>query len=335
MKIFKIRNIAVLLLASVFFAACDKRDKNEIYPSGFPDNISEVAQKEGLTIFVTALNASGIANELEYLGSYTVLAPNDAAFNAAGITASTISSVPAEALRTIIRNHILPGRTLFNAFLPGPNAVYTTMNRDFVYTSTFEPPVAAQFLGTFFNGKKVLKPNVLANNGVIHIIDAVLLPAAPTLASAVAASSNLTYFATALNTSGQMAILNSSSTPVTVFAPGNSAFIAAGYPTIASIQAASPAALTAIIRAHVVPATNALAPNYGGRIFGNLVRPSTTVNSQNGPLSLNVNGSGSVTVASLGTPAPATVTLADGLYRSSITGGAANVIHVIDKVLLP
>jgi uncharacterized surface protein with fasciclin (FAS1) repeats len=335
MKIFKIRNIALLFLASLLFAACDKRDKNEIYPSGFPDNVREVAQKEGLTVFAAAMSASGIATELEVLGSYTVLAPTDAAFNAAGITAGTISTVPVDVLRTIVRNHILPGRTLTSSLLPGPNAVYTTMNREFIYTSTFVPPVASQFLGTYFNGKKVLKTDILANNGVIHVVDAVLLPPAPALTAALSANSNLTYFTAALNTSGQMAVLSASTVTATVFAPDNAAFIAAGYPTIASIQAAAPAALTAIIRAHVVPATSALAPNYGGRIFGNLVRPTTTVNSQNGPLSLNVNASGAVTVASLGTPAPATVTLADGLYRSNLAGGAANVIHVINKVLLP
>jgi uncharacterized surface protein with fasciclin (FAS1) repeats len=332
MKNFNIKATFLFLAGSLFFAACDKRDKNEIRPSGFPDNLVEVAQAQGLNTFAAAMKAANMTNELDFLGQYTVLAPNDAAFAAAGLTTANVGSIPADALRTALRNHILPGRTVSANLLPGPNAGYTNMNREIVFTSTFVPPVATQFLGTFFNGKKVLKADILANNGVIHVVDAVLLPPANTLSAAIAANPNLSYFGAAVTTSG---LSLSQTAAFTVFAPNNAAFIAAGYPTIASITGASPAALLSIVRTHVVPSSGTAAPTYAGRIFSNLFRPTTTVNSQNGPLTLDVSASGVPSVKSLGISTPAGIVNSDGLYRSAVAAGAANVIHVIDRVLIP
>jgi transforming growth factor-beta-induced protein len=332
MKILNFKNSLFLLAASLFISACDKRSKNEIYPSGFVDNLAEVAQKEGLNTFAAALNAAGMNAELEYLGQYTVLAPTDAALSAVGVTPSTIASINADTLRRILRNHIIGGRTLSSSLLPGPNASYSNLNRELVYTSTFVPPVATQFLGTFFNGKKVVKADVIANNGVIHIIDGALLPSAATLGLAASANPNLSYFAAAFNTSG---IILNISVPYTVFAPNNAAFIAAGFPTIASITSTSSATLLPIIRNHLVIASTASAPTYGGRIFSSLFRPATSVISLNGALTLDVSASGVPSVKSVGIATPAAIVFADGLYRSSLAGGASNVIHVIDKVLLP
>ncbi len=330
MKILKLLTAATIMLA---VTSCDKREQNINFPPGVSDNVATVASKNNLTVFANALRLAKMDTAFNYLGQYTVFAPSDAAFNAAGITNANLSAVPEGTLRTILRNHILPGRTTALSFLPGPNALYGNINRDFVYTSGYFPPVATQFLGTFFNGKKLIQSDLIANNGVIHVINGVLLPAAGNLSATLALNSNLSYLAAALVRANLMATLDGNTAAITLFAPTNAAFIAAGYPTIASINAELPATLSNILRVHVISAANA--PSLGGRIFSSDARPGTTLTSLNGAVQVSVSGAGAVGLRGPGNSADAMVTTPDLLFRSFISTGAPSVYHIIDRVLLP
>jgi uncharacterized surface protein with fasciclin (FAS1) repeats len=332
----KILSYSFLLISIlVLFSSCDKRDQFINFPPGVSDNVSTIASKNGLTIFASAIKAAKMDTAFEYLGQYTIFAPTDAAFNAAGINTSTLSSLPEATLRTILRNHILAGRTASFSFLPGPNAAYGNINRDFVYTSTYLSSTAGvgSFAGVYFNGIKIVNTDFQANNGIIHSINGILLPPAGNLSATIALNPNLTYLAAALTTSGLTATLNNGTAAITLLAPDNAAFIAAGFPTIASITSASPTTLSAILRLHVIPAASVPLAIGNGRLFTSDFRVGNYI-SLNGNIATTISG----TIANfkgLSNTSDATIITPNILFRTFISTGAPSVMHVINKVLLP
>ncbi|WP_165917281.1 fasciclin domain-containing protein [Flaviaesturariibacter aridisoli] len=314
---------SIVLLAALGLASCDKRENNIAYPPGVAANVATVAESNGLTIFANALRRAGMDSTFSYLGQYTIFAPTDSAFAAAGITASAVSSLPVETLRTLLRNHILSGRTTLMSFLPGPNAVYTNLNRDTLFvTGVGTPPTAF-----YINGRKVTQTDISANNGVIHKIAGVLAPAGGNFTTTVALMPNLSLFAAAVQRAGLTNSFNNVGNRWTVFAPSNAAFQAAGYADVNAINAADPTALSALLRYHVVPATSL---TQSGRIaFSSDLTAryaNTTLNTVQGT-AITV-GAGGTTVKGTNSAAASNITTSDILYRSG-------VLHVIDRVLMP
>jgi uncharacterized surface protein with fasciclin (FAS1) repeats len=339
-KRYKMRNKIILYSFLIFgFAtllfSCDKREQFINYPAGITDNVSEIAQKQGLNVFAAAIKAAKMDTAFDYLGQYTIFAPTDAAFNAAGITTSSLGSIPEAALRTIVRNHILPGRTTSFSFLPGPNATYGNINRDFVYATTYLSTTAGvgAFAGVYFNGVKILNTDFLANNGVIHIIDGILLPPAGNLTATIALNPNLTYLAAAITTAGLASTLNNGTAAITLLAPDNAAFIAAGYPTIASITSASPTTLSAILRLHVIPAASVPSSVGNGRLFTPDFRVGNYL-SLNGNIATTISGT-TAGFRGLSNTSDATISSGNILFRTFLSTGAPSVMHVINKVLIP
>lgn len=320
MKLTKFLLAASVAIAGLSLAGCDKRDQNVAYPAGITDNVSTVASNNGLSIFSAALKRAGMDSTFAYLGNYTIFAPTDSAFQAAGITASAVNSVPVETLRTLLRNHILSGRTTKLSFLPGPNAVYTNLNRD----SLFITAVGNDF---YVNGKKVLRTDITANNGVIHTVAGVLAPAGGNFATTVAAIPNLSLFAAAVQRAGLTASFNNVGNRWTVFAPSNAAFQAAGYADVNAINAADPTTLSNILRYHALPGASvaassriAFSPDLATRYANqnlNTVQGTTLM-----------VGAGGTTVKGTNNTTAANITTSDILYRSG-------VLHIIDRVLLP
>ena len=105
--------------------------------------------------------------------------------------------------------------------------------------------------------------------------------------------------------------------PLTVFAPTNQAFINAGFPTIESINAADPAALTSILTYHVVAA----------RVFScNLVDNAEVTTLNGGKLTIKLAGGAKVKGSS--NSGPSNIVITDLVATNG-------VVHVIDQVLLP
>lgn len=329
--------LLLTVVVLIFLSACDKREQNILFPPGISKDLVETAQAEGLNTFVAAMKASGIDKELDYLGQYTILAPNDAAFTAAGITAANVGSIPAATLRAVLRNHMISGRVPSANLLPGPNATYTSIQRDFLCTSTYLGATG----GSFFNGKRVVKVDILANNGIIHVINGVLLPPAGNLQTTLAANPNLSFLAAAIERAGLTATLNGTSTLLTIFAPTNAAFQAAGFADIAAINAAAPATLQNILTYHVLTSaglTNTVITspfNRSGRAFSvDFINGTNYTTAQGGTVNVTVSSSG-VAVKGNGNPSASNVTAADIVFYGGSVGIRPGVIHIIDRVLLP
>lgn len=130
-------------------------------------NIIETATNAGcFKTLLTVIEAAGLLELLQGSGHYTVLAPTDEAF--AKIPANTIASwmedIPK--LKQILAYHIIFGDVRTDNFLELTSA------------ETVEgSPIGIDTLnGIKINDSKVLKADIIADNGVIHIIDSVLIP---------------------------------------------------------------------------------------------------------------------------------------------------------------
>jgi uncharacterized surface protein with fasciclin (FAS1) repeats len=115
---------------------------------------------------VTAVKAAGLADTLKGEGPFTVFAPTDAAF--AKLPAGTLDSLlqDKEKLAQILTYHVVPGKVMSSEVRSG--AVATVQGQPL--------NVVAERGGVKVNEAKVVQADVVASNGVIHVIDSVVLP---------------------------------------------------------------------------------------------------------------------------------------------------------------
>jgi uncharacterized surface protein with fasciclin (FAS1) repeats len=293
---------AVVVVATAFSCSKDEAAKPK-------DNLATViANNTDLSLFQAAIAKAKLTNFTEGLGPFTMLAPNNAAFNAIGInSAADFDNLDSNYLVSLLAYHILTSSRAAIDLARGPNAPWTTLNSGTLYQAKSET-------GTLtFNGATVVTPDILASNGVLHVIDRVLFMPSGNAFVNLQANANFKLFVQAIN----KAAVSSSFTatgPITVFAPTNAAFIAAGLDSTA-IANSTAAVLSPIIRYHI----------YGARLF--------SVNMKTGTLKMLtgittlVDGTAK-TIKGNTNPAPFNLTTRDLV----VTNG---VIHTIDGVLKP
>lgn len=133
-------------------------------------NIVEVAAEAGtFTTLLAAAEAAGLVGVLTGEGPFTVFAPTDEAF--AALPAGTVEALLADLdqLRAILTYHVVPGR-VSSAQVVGLTEA-TTVQGSTVTFSVYGETVRV-------NGARVIAADIQASNGVIHVIDAVILPSA-------------------------------------------------------------------------------------------------------------------------------------------------------------
>jgi uncharacterized surface protein with fasciclin (FAS1) repeats len=305
----KLRSLMAILSLSALVFTVSSCDKDEDPPAQSTITDLVVASPD-LTLLESAVLRANLATTLSSPGPYTVFAPTDAAFAATGITAANISTLSPADLQTLLLYHTIPAE-IFAANVPaGPNAKVVTAGGDSIF-------VTRNGTGVYINGINVTTADVDASNGVVHLISRVLQKPTGNIVEVAVANPSFTYLVAAIERAGLAAALSGPDI-LTVFAPTNNAFIAAGYPTIASIQAASPTVLANILTYHVVR----------GRVFANDLTNGATPATLNGKtVTVGVTGSG------------ATVKGVTNTTASNIIGvnvmARNGVVHVIDQVLLP
>merc|ERR1719460_2809465 len=197
--------------------------------SGPSQNIVELAQGSGdLSTLVTALKAGDLVAALQGKGPFTVFAPSNAAF--AKLPKATLESLlePKNKgkLVDILTYHVVSGAAVYSKDLKPTQNVKTLQGDDVLVTSSSA--------GVTINGNsKVIAADIAATNGVVHIIDTVLMPPTPTTTTTTTASgpsknivelaqgtSDLSTLVTALKAGDLVAALQGKG-PFTVFAPSN------------------------------------------------------------------------------------------------------------------
>ncbi|MDB2312160.1 fasciclin domain-containing protein [Luminiphilus sp.] len=231
----------------VFLAACSDSGDGVLYSGDLPaapeastpapepsaGNIVEVATASGsFPTLLAAVEAAGLADALsDESASLTVFAPTEEAF--AALPEGTLDALLAdpEALAGILTYHVLGSEVGVSAALDlAPTTVETLNGVDVALTKRDDDYL-------YVNLSKVVDYDIEASNGVIHVVDSVLLPpdlTPSTMTIAEIASSNddfetLVAAATAANL---VATLNDPDASLTVFAPTDAAFEALGDATL-------------------------------------------------------------------------------------------------------
>jgi len=322
----KILHSMLVLAFAQSFVACSNDDDDDDQPAPIPAPAAPIQPDTGnppaqtLSLVQTvvsdarfstlrlALETAGLTEALE-AGVFTVFAPTNDAF--AKIPAETLNALLAdkEALTRVLLYHVVPSTLLAKDVLA--NSTLKTAN-------DLQLSVSLKDGQAFINDSGIIATDVLASNGVVHVIDTVLLPAAEevpapaplqSLAEIVGSDANFSTLKLALETAGLVDVLKAGN--YTVFAPNNAAFAKIPQETLSALLA-DKEALTRVLLYHVVPST----------LLAQDVLASTSLKTAN-DLQLNVS-------------------LKDGKPFINDSGIIATnvlasngVAHVIDSVLLP
>lgn len=173
MKKYSLIKTAMLAAALVTVAACSTMD-NMAEEMGVKDAVSadivDTAVAAGsFNTLVAAVKAAGLVDTLKGEGPFTVFAPTDEAFAAlpAGTVESLLEPANKEQLQAILTYHVIPGKVMA-ADIAGQTLSVNTVNGQAIEVNATN--------GVMINDATVTAADVAASNGVIHVIDKVLIP---------------------------------------------------------------------------------------------------------------------------------------------------------------
>jgi uncharacterized surface protein with fasciclin (FAS1) repeats len=263
-------------------------------------------ETESLSTLVMAIEAAGLAETLSGEGPFTVFAPTNAAFEALpdGTLETLLKPENKETLAAILKYHVVSGAVMSTDLSDGQTA--KTVQGENVVIKTEG--------GVSVNGATVATADVSASNGVVHIIDEVILPPSmqpKNIVQLAMANEELSTLVAAVKAADLVGTLSGEG-PFTVFAPTNAAFEALPEGTLETLlKPENKDQLVAILTYHVV----------SGKVM--------STDLSNGQTAATVQGE------------EVTVDLRDGVKISGASVVAADVeasngvVHVIDQVILP
>ena len=325
---------AVVTVAFLSFS-CENDTENVIekYPT-----IVEILEKDAanFSILKAALVKTGLLNTFRNPGSYTVFAPKNSAFIAAGITEASINAIPVTtpedpamiSLRKKLQYHVLSVGTLsadfptngyMNSFSPLGTSTSISIS---LHTNKATGVVLNG--GTSNGGATVLQADINASNGVVHVIDAVLN--IPKIHNLIIANPELSSLVGVLTSAAQAAVLTDLTTTATgatnplsrtVFAPTNAAFTSASF-----LTGQSDANITKVLKYH---------------LENNNRRASSTTSFSSTALTINTQLTGpqqTIAIAA-STVKIADITTVNATIKTINIQGTNGVAHIIDKVLQP
>ncbi len=155
---------AIILLAVVFTAKTNAYEKNK---ENKKDIVTIAVEAGTFKTLATALTETGLVEALKGEGPFTVFAPTDEAF--AKLPEGTVENLlqDKEALKNILLYHVVSGKVKSKDVVKLNKA--TTLNEGDV-------KIKVKNNNVMINNSKVIQADIYASNGVIHVIDTVLLP---------------------------------------------------------------------------------------------------------------------------------------------------------------
>ncbi|MEP6750741.1 MAG: fasciclin domain-containing protein [Bacteroidota bacterium] len=238
--------------------------------------------------------------------SITVLIPINGAFASQGITFSTVSSMSAATADSLLRYYFIPA---YDSLTLGSFS-FTNKLGSVIYGST-------DGVSTYFNGIPAARQSLPGSNAVVFKLGLPLFPAI-SVASVIASDTTLSYFAEAVKHTNVNLIPASGWN--TILAPVDTAFIAAGYATLGSIDSADVATLANILQYHILP---------GQYFISNFSGLSTVATLQGENINVTFDGNGLVQFAGKGDTVTAGITVSNRISGGNI------IIHNISRVLTP
>ncbi|NUQ54219.1 MAG: fasciclin domain-containing protein [Phycisphaerales bacterium] len=269
------------------------------------DDIVDTAVKAGkFNTLAAALKAAGLVDTLKGAGPFTVFAPTDEAF--AKLPKGTLDELlkpeNKAKLTAILTYHVVPGSVLAADVTKLSNAA--TVNGQRV-------DIKAAGGKVMIDGATVTATDVKTSNGVIHVIDTVIMPSTDDVVDTAVKAGSFKTLAAALKAAGLVDALKGSG-PFTVFAPTDEAFAKLPKGTLDDLlKPENKEKLVSILKYHVV----------SGRVFSNdAVAAKHAKTLQGGEVKITSDGG---------------VKIDNATVVSADLDASNGVIHVIDTVIMP
>ncbi len=307
----KLAFIALTLLVSV---SCDDDDDNGNIIEGESNTIADfVAGNDDYSSLLAALQQTDLDATLAGSGTFTVFAPNNAAFETF-LDGAALEDVDTDVLREVLLNHVLnttlTSTDLTTGYVTNLATEASSNANISLYVDTTD--------GVILNGQStVTTPDIETDNGVIHAVDTVI--ALPTIATFATTNPALSSLVAALTDEGNTTfttLLSDTEQDFTVFAPTNMAFEA--FLDGAALEDVDNDVLAQVLSNHVVPGAVAIS----GTLINSYVNTAATFNGEaDAPISLYINTDNGVTLNG-----GSDVIIADIV---AVNG----VVHVVDTVI--
>lgn len=300
--------LGVVVVAMVCIAGCTTPAPPEPTPTATPapseQTIVETAAGAGsFTTLLAAVDAAGLTETLSGDGPFTVFAPTDDAF--AALPEGTVDALlegPEGDLKNILLYHVVAGNVM---------AADVTSQSDVMTLLGKRLRIDTSGGGVQIDGATVVTTDIVCSNGVIHVIDAVMLPKKNIVETAVD-DGRFTTLVAAVQAAGLAGALADETKDYTVFAPTDDAFAALPEGTVEALLEEPEGQLKDILLYHVADGIYPAA---------DVASMDTIATLQGSALTIDASG-GNVQVDG------ATVIIADVECSNG-------VIHVIDAVMIP
>lgn len=285
--------LAVALLSSQSATAAEK------------DIVDTAVAAGSFKTLAAALGAADLVDALKGEGPFTVFAPTDEAFAKlpAGTVESLLKPENKAQLTAVLTYHVVAGRVAAKQVVDLKGG--KTLNGQRI-------DIAVKNGGVAVDAAKVVKTDIVCSNGIIHVIDSVLLPAGDNLVETADKAGAFKTLLAAAQAAGLAEVLANDG-PFTIFAPTDEAFAKLPAGTVESLlKPENRGQLASILKYHVV----------AGRVYSeDAVAAKSAKTLQGGNLHVTVSG-GRAKVNDA------------GLVTTDLDA-SNGVIHVIDSVLLP
>ena len=269
-------------------------------------NIVETAAAAGsFNTLLTAAKAAGLAEALS-TGEYTVFAPTDEAFNKVdkAVIAELLKPENKDQLAAILKYHVVEGKVMASdaAKLTGAP---TLNGQRLALDVTATPPTVGN--------AKVVKTDIVCSNGIIHVVDSVIMPSTKTIPEVATEAGKFKTLLAAAKAAGLAETLGTDG-PFTVFAPTDAAFAKLPEGTVEMLlKPENKQKLVDILKYHVVSGRVYAADAIAAKKAGTLLTDKMIEVSQNGD----------------------NVMINEAKVVMPNVEASNGVIHVIDGVLLP
>lgn len=281
-------------------------DEEEMSADEMSETIVDIAASdENFSTLVTALELAGLDAALQGEGPFTVFAPTNDAFNALPEGALESLVADTEALTDVLLYHVTEGEAMAADVVELDGKKVETLLGQYL-------DVALEGEAVMVDEAQVVVTDIKASNGVIHVIDSVLVPETRSIVDIAVEDGRFTTLVAALEAAGLVEALQGEG-PFTVFAPTDDAFAALPEGTVEGLLADSDA-LTQVLLYHVVE----------GKVMAVQVidLDGEQVETLSGEsLSVMIDGE--------------TVKINEALVIIPDIEASNGVIHVIDSVLVP
>ena len=269
------------------------------------DIVTTAVEAGSFKTLAAALKAGGLVETLQGKGPFTVFAPTDEAFAKlpAGTVETLLKPENKAQLVSVLTYHVVAGKVAAAQVVKLDAAA--TVNGQRVNIKVEEGNVRV-------DQATVVKADIHCSNGIIHVIDQVLLPSGDNIPATAAKVGTFKTLLAAAKAAGLVEVL-SGDKPLTVFAPTDEAFAKLPAGTVESLlKPENKEKLAAILKFHVV----------AGRVFSNEVLSQKELETVQGGMLTAAMKNGAATINGA------------GLVATDIDA-SNGVIHVIDSVMLP